>query len=213
MLKEYKEYMNLEPINEEVIKPDPPGANEIYNSKSYNDEFSKILNDAMAKVKEEATINMAKKLENDWKGKIISFEDNSGKQKIVEVVNVIVENKGQDYYPVIVEDKDRKFRFGWENGGKRSTIHDVGKFLDFFEKYYLGNLLMFQGKPLKGGGDFNKMIKTPIRIGKTFGSSQDFIIMECDDDTTVFLQHTAKIKIMDEKIKTLDPYGEENWDN
>jgi hypothetical protein len=56
------------------------------------------------------------------------------------------------------------------------------------------------------------MIKQPKDFGVHNGTTQDFIILSCDDGTSVLLAHTRDIKIMDEKIKTLDPYGEENWD-
>lgn len=211
MLDKYK-YLNMDKLKENVnfTKPDPKGSKDIYASKSYKTEFDKILNEAMAKVKKEAAEVMAKKLKSDLQGKLISMYDENGKQKILEVNDVIVENKGIEHYPVIVEDDKKKIKYAWEKDAS-SKISDLGKFLDFFEKHYLNQYISFQGKPLKGGSEM-RYRKHVVRIGIN-ESSQDFLIVECDDKTSQILLHTQPIKIMDMKLKEIDPHGEENWEN
>jgi hypothetical protein len=211
MLKEHEEKFDM--LNEKIeyIKPDPPGVRVIYDQKSYNGEFNAILTAAMTKVKKEASEIMASKLKEDLSGKIISVIDENNRQKILEVNDVVVGNKGNEYYPVLVEDKDRKVRFNWENEPK-SKIFNIGRFLDFFEEHYLDKLLIFQGRPTKGGGDKRRYVKHIQRIGVENGTAQDFLIIRDDKNVEYLLLHDQPIKIMDMKLKELDPYGEENWD-
>lgn len=211
MLKKY-ENIDLEVLNENFVKPDPKGAKQAYDNKSYNAEFAKILTDAMAKIKKETTTIMVEKLKKELKGKYISMTDEKSKQRIVDVNDVVIGNKSEDYYPVVEDSDGRKFRYSWENQAI-SNIFDVGKFLDFFEIHYLDQLLTFWGKPLKGGGAETKNVKHIVRIGVNNGSAQDFIIVESDDKKSYILSHTKPIKIMDMKLKELDPYGEEDWEN
>ena len=44
------------------------------------------------------------------------------------------------------------------------------------------------------------------------GTTTDDLYLSCDDKTSQLLIHTIPIKILDMKLKTLDPYGEENWE-
>ena len=56
-------------------------------------------------------------------------------------------------------------------------------------------------------------MKEVVKIGIHTGQAQDYLIVECDDKTTQLLYHNEPIKLIDPKMKILDPYGEENWDN
>lgn len=214
MLKNYSKYSNIEILNESFIKPDPAGIKKLYDSKSYYAEFNKIHNEALSKVKEQSATLMTAKLKEDLVGKIICLLDETGKQKILEVGDVILGNKGQDYYPVIKEaddgDKGRTIRYMWESEPK-SKIFDMGRFLDFFETHYLDQLIMYNGKSTKGG-ELIKYVKTVVQIGIMNSALQDFITVVCDDETSQLLIHTDPIKLMDKKVKEIDPYGEENWD-
>jgi hypothetical protein len=242
MLKTYNKYLDLEVVNETHILTDPPGANKLLNSKTYSAEFSTILNTnitkntdgfdkkindlknqvkALEKAKVEVTEKsksdaaevMVEKLKKDLKGKIIGIQDTQGRQKILEVNDVEVGKSNCEYYPVIVDDKDRKIRYSWESKDNKAKIFDIGFFLEFFEEHYIDKLLMFQGRPIKGGGgDQIRYIKHVVRIGVHNGTTQDFLIVENDDKTSQLLIHGQPIKIMDMKLKELDPYGEENWD-
>ncbi len=240
MLKKYNSYLNLEVLNEDMIKPDPPGVKKIYDTKSFYNEFHNVLNDttnkntrdidknlaelkkkmselekekkvAVEKAKKDSAEIMVEELKKSINGKIIGVMDENGRQKILEVNDVILGNNKGDYYPVIFEDKERKVKYSWQDEGK-AKLFDVGKFLDFFEEHFIDQLLTYQGKPIKGG-DQIKYTKHVVRIGVHNGTTQDFIIVECDDKTSQLLVHTQPIKIMDMRLKTLDPYGEENWEN
>lgn len=241
MLKTYNKYLDHEIVNENHILPDPPGASKINNGKNYSAEFQKTLNtnitentkdfdkkiadlknqvkalekakvEATEKAKSKAAEDMVEQLKKDLKGKIVGLSDPNGRQKILEVNDVEVGKSNGEYYPVIVEDKDRKVRYNWEAGDNRAKIFDIGAFLEFFEEHYLDKLLMFQGRPIKGG-DQIRYIKHVVRIGVHNGTTQDFLIVESDDKTSQLLIHGQPIKIMDMKIKQLDPYGEEDWEN
>lgn len=242
MLKNYNKYLNLDVLNENHVKQDPPGSKKLYDTKSYSNEFSKTLNTTIAentndidkklsaikkevaalekakiaaaeKAKKDATETMVEKLKNDLSGKIISIFYENSRQKIIEVGDVIVGNKGSEYYPVLVDadDKNKKIRYQWENDSK-SKIFDIGNFLEFFEEHYIDQLLMFQGRPVKDGEQM-KYLKHVIRIGVHNGTTQDFIIVESDDKTSQLLVHNQPIKILDMRLKELDPHGEENWDD
>lgn len=234
MLNKYSKFK----LNEAtLIKPDPPGSREIYVTKSYRADCTKINNDiiiektkdlekkiaeanvilqglqrakieAIEKSKKESAESMAKILEKQLKDKIICVLDDNGKQKILTVDSVSVEKKGTEYFPLIKEDNDHKIIYDWTNEAK-SKIFDLSRFLDFFEKYYMGNLLSFTGKPLNNGQPsvYQKHI---IRIGIHDGDAQDSLIVDNDDGTQELLVHTNPIKILDMKLKTLDPYGEED---
>jgi hypothetical protein len=211
MLIKYNKYLNSEILTESHMKPDPPGVKAIQEVKSYRNEFNNIMREVLSKAKKEATDKMVETLREEWIGKIVSMHDENGRQKILEVNEIHSASKGDDYYPLIVEDKDRKFRFYWEDEAK-SRLFDVGRFLKFFEEHYIDQYIMFHGKPVKGG-DSIKYTKHVLRIGVHNGTTQDFLIVESDDKTSQLLIHNQPIKIMDQKLKILDPYGEENWDN
>jgi len=212
MLEKYDKFLNFEVLSESHVKPDPRGSKAIYDTKSYTKEFNTVYQDEVSKAKKNAVEVMVEKLKDELLNKLISVMDENGRQKILDVGDVIIGNKDGDYYPVIQDsDNEKKVRYTWENNDK-SKIFDVGKFLDFFEKYYSNQYLAFQGKSLKGG-DNKKFVKHVLRIGVHNGTAQDFLIVECDDKTSYLLSHTQPIKIYDIKLKELDPYGEENWEN
>jgi hypothetical protein len=211
MLNDYIKYLNGD-LNETInhVKPDPPGASEIYRPKSYKDEFTKIMNDAYIKAKKDSSDEMIKVLKERYIGKLISTYDNNGRQKILMVNDVIEGKSGNDYYPILFEDDKKQLRYCWDHDN-RSNIYRVDKFLDSFEEYYIDQLIMFQGRPVKGGQE-SRYIKHIIKIGIHNGAAQDSIIVEADDKTQQLLNHTQPIKILDMKLKELDPFGEENWD-
>ena len=242
MLKNYSKYLNDDVLNENHVKPDPAGSKKLYDTKSYSTEFSKTLTntvaestseidkklavmkkevaalekskiDAAEKAKKSAVEIMVEKLKKDLVGKLICLYDENSRQKIIDIGDVIVGNKGTEYYPVFVDadDDKKKIRYYWENDGK-SKLFNAGKFLEFFEEYYLDQLLMFQGRPVKGGEQM-KYLKHVVRIGVHNGTTQDFIIVESDDKTSQLLVHNQPIKILDMRLKELDPHGEENWDD
>lgn len=211
MLNKYNKHLNLDVLNEEVILPDPPGLGKLYDTKSYHPAFQKLMLDAVAKAKKTAAEEMAEQLKKDWVGKIVAVSDENGRQRIVEVNDTTVANVGSEFYPYFVEDKDRKIRYYWENDG-RSRIFDLSKFLDFFEEHYLDKLLSFQGRPVRGG-DVMKYTKHVVKFGIHNGTGQDFVMVEADDGTSQLLMHNQPIKILDMKLKKIDPYGEENWEN
>jgi len=211
MLKDYFKYLKGD-LNESTshVKPDPPGASAIYKPKSYKEEFSKISEEALAKAKQEASLEMIKQLKDSYLGKLISTYDQNGRQKILMVNDVIEGKAGSDYYPILFEDDKKQVRYLWEHDN-RSNIYRVDRFLEYFEEYYIDQLIMFQGKPVKGGQEA-RYIKHVLRIGIHNGTAQDSLIIESEDKTQQLLNHTQPIKILDMKLKELDPYGEENWD-
>ena len=233
MLNKYSKYLNSEILKENHVKPDPPGVKKLYDTKTYHNDFSKIfnnpaeklkreadaaiakiqkdMNDAIAKAKKGSVEIMVEQLKKELDGQLICIFDENGRQKILQVNDVTIGNKGNDYWPVLVEDDGRKFRYNWENDSK-SRIFNIGRFLNFFDENYLDQLLQFTGKPLKGG-DKMKYVKHVIRIGIHNGGSQDYLITESEDKTQQLLFHQEPIKILDMRLKELDPYGEENWDN
>jgi hypothetical protein len=210
MLKKYSKYLNSDVLNESHIKPDPDGYINILKPISYNKIFMEKSNELLAKAKKETTDYIIFKLKEDFIGKLISLHEN-GKQRIIDVKDIIIGNKGIEYYPVLIdsEDEKKKIKYEWEKDVK---IFNIGNFLDFFEENFIDEYIMFLGRPVKGGESkkYNKIIK---RIGVHNGVSQDFLIVECDDNTTLLLFHDQPIKILDKKLKEIDPYGEENWDN
>lgn len=230
-------YSNFNLNEATLIKPDPPGVRDIYATKSYSAECVKIQRDTISaktkdieqkifetdtllaqlkrsktiateEAKKDAAELMVKSLEAQLKGKVICLLDENERQKILTVEKVILDKKGNEYFPLIIEDDDHKIRYNWINE-QRSKIFDLSKFLDFFETHYIDNLLSFTGRPVNGGKNtiYQKHI---VRIGIHDGDVQDSLIVDNDDGTQELLEHTAPIKILDMKLKTLDPYGEED---
>lgn len=212
MLNNYKKYLNNDLLKESIIKPDPIGTKEIYTNKSYYKEFNNIFNNLLLKIKEDSSIIMVNILKSEILGKIILIHDSANRQKILTVTDVIVGKKDSEYYPVIMDndENNKSVRYCWEDNIK-SNIFDIGRFLDFFEKNYLNEIISFSGKSINGGNK-TKYIKNVTRIGILKSKIQDYLVVECDDKNNLILLHNEPIKIMDKRIKEIDPYAEENWD-
>jgi len=210
MLTAYNKYLNDEILNETHVKPDPPGAKAIYNTMSFKNDFDAIQKKAIEEARKNAAVDMAKKFKDNLKGAHISVKDENGRNKILFVNDVAVEKAGDNYILIIIEDKDKKVKYYWFDNNI-SKIFRIDKFLQFFEKNYLGQLILFQGKPVKGGNEM-RYTKEVTRIGTHEGPRDDNVIVLSDDDTQQFLMFEKPIKILDKKVKALDPYGEENWE-
>ena len=174
-------------------------------------EMDKIIDAATIKYNKEVTEEMVNRLKKDLLHRQICIIDEKGSQKILDVNDVILGEKGTISFPVLVENNDTKYRYCWENEGK-SKIFFVDKFLEYFEEHYLNQFIVYKGKPMKGGNQ-KKYIKQVTEIGIYNGETQDYIAVEADDKSQQLLIHTEPIKIMDSRLKTLDPYGEENWED
>ncbi len=203
-------------LNEsKYVLPDPPGSKEIYKTNVENrTKFNNIYTEAINKAKRDAVDIMIENLKKDLIEKTISIQDENGRQKILEVSDVVRGTSGGDFYPVIVEIDEngtkKSVRYYWES--ERGAIFQIDRYLNFFEKNYLGKLLSFAGKPVKGG-DIIQYVKTIVRIGIYNGAVSDNILVEDDEGKQRILMFTQPIKIMDEKVKEIDPYAEENWDD
>jgi len=232
LLTKYYKYVNDEILTESNVKPDPPGYKEATTSLNYRDKFNKIINDIQGKAKKitadiqtKATKEIdeilekskkdisdliIKQLEEDLKGRLICMTDDNGRQRILRVNKVSEVKSGGNYYPLIIESDDKKIKYNWDNDAK-SRIFKMDAFLEYFEEHFLDQLVAFQGKPTKGGQEA-RYIKHIMRIGIYGGTNQDNAIVETDDGTQLLLMHQHPIKIMDMRLKHLDPYGEENWE-
>lgn len=207
LLTKYYKYVNDEILTESNVKPDPPGYKDVCSPMNYKEKFTKIVSELMDKANKESLEIIIKSMQEDLKGKLICMTDDAnGKQRILKA-NKIEAHGGR---PRIVENDNRKFVYNWDNDAK-SKIFKMDDFLEYFEEHFLDQFISFQGKPTKGGQEA-KYIKHIIRIGIYGGTNQDNIVVETDEGTQLLLLHQHPIKILDKKLKQLDPYGEENWD-
>jgi len=216
MLKE-----NKNKLYENHLLPDPKGLKDIYAIKAYHKEISALVNAAIDRARVEALTTIVEKVKAELIGQLICILDENNKQKIIFVNNVIIDKKEKDKTDAIFlveeyEDKDskqkeRKVRFAYEVS-KNGDVFNIGNFLDFFEEHFMGKYIQFSGKSVTGGGDV-KFRKQVIKIGISNDISQDYILVECDDNTRAFLYHDQPIKLLEQFLKELDPYSEEDWDN
>lgn len=211
MLNKYREYLDLDIIKEVKSHPDPPDMKSVYRTMSFHGELSRLIDEEVRNAKKYAMEKAIKVLEEKLKGMVICINDENGRQKILEVNGVELGHKSGDYYPVLVEDSSKKVRYNWENSG-RSQIFDIAKFLTYFEKHFNDRFLAMQAKSINGG-DIQRYVKHVISIGVYTGDTQDYVMVNNDDGTSLFLMHSQPIKILDMELKQLDPYGEENWEN
>lgn len=206
-------------LNEGHLLPDPKGLKEATATKSYHKEINDLVTKAIEKARKEALTNVLDKLKAELTDKLICIIDENSKQKIVYVSDIIIEKNGNENAIFIVEkneddkgDKqERKIRFAYENP-KSGNVFDMGKFLEFFEEHFMGKFIQFSGKPAAGGSE-GKFRKEVVQIGLSNDRNQDYIIVECDDNTRLLLYHASPISLIEEFLKELDPYSEEDWDN
>jgi hypothetical protein len=195
----------------EPIKPDPPGLDKLYTLTSYKNEYDKMFIEAMSKVKENVCKSVIETLKKELIGRTISMKNESGYDKIINVKDVKIGQKDNDFYPVIFENEEKKIRYILEDE-KKSLIFFIDEYIAFFKKYYTGNLLMFEGKIM--GSDINiKYTKKLIKIGIHKGKIKDEILCLDSEGGKYILNVFVPFKIMDEKIQELDPWGEEDWSN
>jgi hypothetical protein len=210
LLTKYYKYVNDEILTESHVKPDPPGYKDAMAPLNYRDKFSKISNDSQEKARKLAMEEMIKVLDAEIKGRLICMIDDNGRQRIIKANKISEARSGGDYFPLIVESDDKKIKYQWQSDS-RCRIYMMDTFLEYFEEHFLDQLIAFQGKPVKGGQE-TRYIKHVTRIGIYGGMNQDNIIVESEDGSQLLLMQQHPIKILDMKLKNLDPYGEENWE-
>ena len=218
MLKKYFSYLNEEASGiDHLIKPDPKGHKDAMNDKiNFKTEFTTKMNEEMKKVKEfeakvkrETSEEFIDVLKKALMGRTILLQNETG-NKILKVNDVIMGNTGTDHYPIIIQNEKLKSRYIYEDTNK-SNIQFVDTYLKFFEDHYLGEYIKFTGKSVKTGSDA-QYTRHIIRIGIQHGT-RDQIVVEDQEGVRYQLNLSGAIKIYDQKLKELDPYGEENWEN
>lgn len=195
----------------EPIKPDPPGLDKLYTLTSYKNDYERKMAEAMSKVKENVCISMIEIQKHELVGRTISIKNENGYDKIINVTDVKLGNKGGDFYPVIFESEEKKVRYMFEDE-KKSMIFFIDEYIAFFKKYYAGNLLMFEGK-IMGSDSNSRYTKKLTKIGIHKGQNKDEILALDSEGGKYILNVFKPFKIMDEKIHELDPWGEEDWSN
>lgn len=213
MLKKYFKYIKESNDSTSMVKPDPSGLNEVLNSRiSYKSKYISKLNEGIMKVKKDVCESMIETLKKDLIGRLVLTKNEKGDLKILDVKNVIVEKHGDDFYPIIIENKDKKSIYIYDSDEK-SRIFFLDDFMTFFEDNFLNKLLCFNGKSINGRKEmrFTKYI-TGIGFNQMKNGS-DQLLIEDDNGNKYILYHTKPIKILDMRVKELDPYGEENWEN
>lgn len=210
MLKKYFTYIK-ESVISNIIKPDPSGLNKILNNqKTYRGEFQNKFNIAYKKIRKEISEIMIETMKKDLVGRLISIKNVKGCTKIIDVKDIILGNDGDEFYPVIFENDNKKCRYLYENND-RSTIFFLDDFMTFFKNNYLNNILVFNGKSMKGIE--TRFTKHIIDISYNQINENDQVLVEDDKKNKYVLYYTLPIKILDMRVKELDPYGEENWEN
>jgi hypothetical protein len=219
MLKKYFSYLNEEASAiDHLIKPDPKGHKDAMNDVvNFKTEFSTKMATEMQKVKEfeakikrELSEEFIDVLKKALMGRTILVQNEQGYNKILKVNNVVMGNTGADHYPVIIQNEKLKSRYVYEDTNK-AKIQFVDTYLRFFEDHYLGEYIKFTGKSVKTGSEA-QYTRHIIRIGIQHGT-RDQIVVEDQDGVRYQLNLSGAIKIYDQKLKELDPYGEENWEN
>jgi hypothetical protein len=195
----------------EPIMPDPPGLDKLYTLTTYKSEYDKRLAKAMSKVKENVCSSMIDTLKQELVGRTISLKNENGYDKIINVTDVKMGNKGLEFYPVIFETEEKKVRYVFEDE-KKSMIFFIDEYIAFFKKFYAGNLLIFEGKVM--GSDSNaRYTKKLIKMGIHKGQNKDEVLALDNEGGKYILNVFKPFKILDEKIHELDPWGEEDWSN
>lgn len=215
MLKKYFNYIK-EAVSSistpPIIKPDPKGYSKILNDrKSYKNEYLGRIKTAMEKVTKDVAETMIETIKEDITGRLIAVKNDQGYTKIIHVKEITITQSNNQYYPLIEENKDRKVRYVYDNDDK-SRIFFMDTFLTFFEENYLNNVISFNGNSLKSGSDM-KFTKHIVDIGIRHQLTSDQILVDDDKGNRYVFHWEQPIKLFDMRIKELDPYGEENWEN
>lgn len=201
-------------INEGYLLPNPEGYVDVNKPKSYHKEINDLITDAIEKAKKEALTSILDKIKKELINKLICIIDDSNRQKIIAVDDVVIEKNGKENFLFLVEKDssgERKIRFAYENP-KGGEVFNMSRYLEFFEENFLDKYIQFTGKPLTGGneGIYRKVV---VALGVSDFRNNDYIIVECDDKTKLFLNHNLPINLIDSFLKELDPHSEEDWDN
>lgn len=218
MPKDNSKFGNL---NESNFLPDPKGVKNMCSSKSYHKEINDFVNQAVEKAKFEALKTVLDKLKSELIEKLIAIFDEKGKQKIIYVNDIIIDKDAiskddsifliEKYEDADGKVQERKLKFGYNNS-KTANVFDVGNFLDFFENNYIDKFIQFNGKSITGGSE-NVFRKQVVKIGISNDTSQDYVLVGCDDNTKLILMYDKPIKLINPAIKELDPFSEESWEN
>ena len=211
MLKRYFNYIKEAAVN--LILPDPPGANKILNNyKSYKNEYSGRLQESYKKIREDVTKTMVDVLKKDLLDRTVSILNERGYHKIIYVKDIIMTQSGQESFIFLVESDKMKCKYLIDNDNK-SKIFFVDDYVKFFKDNYLNNVISFQGISEKGND--MKFTKHIVKIGikNSVGNAKDSLIVVDDEGFKYSINYYLPIKLYDIRVKELDPYGEENWEN
>jgi len=194
-----------------LVKPSPKGAKTCKNDNiDYQKAFANRMQEELTKVRKAITEEFVEIMKKELIGRTILMRNEKGHVKILKVSDVVIDKMNGVFYPLIKQDDKITCWYMYDAGADRSKITFIDTFLKFFEEHYLDEYIGFQGRSIKSGfeGKFTRHI---VRIGIQ-RSLRDSILVEDDTGARYQLAYESDIKVYDEKLKDLDPYGEEDWE-
>lgn len=202
----------------------------LFLNESKEDGYSISFKDDYGKIKNEAGRKITQILKDNLIGRTIAFTTrnfltpefklgvNTHHSAIMLVEDVIYKPSIADTYtsPYLVKSHRKRDRYIYYDMSPTEKFFFIDSFIDNFNKYLLGEEISFIGN--KDADRLTGHYKAPARttcvptgidIVQDAAHQHDFLRITDDKGNKYYILHNSVFP--EEKIKKLDPYGEEIW--